>query len=60
MTRKELAIKVFDIIKNDDTIMIKDIDIWKSIATTDDISLLSFYEEKALKGGCSDGKNGQT
>lgn len=56
MTRKELAIKVFDIIKNDDTIMIKDIDIWKTIATTDDISLLSFYEEKVLKGGCSDGK----
>lgn len=47
MTRKELANKVFDILRSDMQLIGKsDAELWKSIAETDDISLLTFLEEQ--------------
>jgi len=46
MSRKELANKVFDILRVDMTLIGKsDEELWKSIAETDDITLLTFLEE---------------
>lgn len=46
MSRKELANKVFDILREDMTLIGKpDEELWKSIAETDDITLLTFLEE---------------
>lgn len=46
MKRKELANKVYEIIKNDmQMIGVKDTDIWKAIAETDDKTLLEYIEE---------------
>lgn len=46
MTRKELANKVFDILRTDMTLIGKsDEELWKSIAETDDITLLTFLED---------------
>lgn len=45
MTRKELANKVFSQVRKDLILpSIKDIEIWKAIAETDDQSLLKEYE----------------
>ena len=45
MTRKELANKVFSHLRKDLILpSIKDIEIWKAIAETDDQSLLKEYE----------------
>lgn len=47
MTRKELASKVFLYVRKDLALPgIKDVDIWKAIAETDDRSLLKEYEQK--------------
>ena len=48
LSRKELAELVFGQMKADDSLIIKDIDIWKAIATTDDKSLLRFYHEHLI------------
>lgn len=46
MSRKELANKVFDILRVDMTLIGKsDEELWKSIAETDDITLLTFLED---------------
>lgn len=46
MTRKELANRVFDIITTDMAMIgTPEEEIWQSIAETDDVSLLTFYEE---------------
>lgn len=46
MTRKELANKVFDILRTDMTLIGKtDAELWESIAETDDITLLTFLED---------------
>lgn len=46
MTRKELANKVFDILRTDMQLISKtDEELWKSIAETDDNTLLTFLEE---------------
>ena len=46
MTRKEIANKVFEIICSDmQYINITDREIWKSIAETDDESLLQFLSD---------------
>lgn len=46
MDRKELANKVFDILRVDMTLIGKsDEELWKSIAETDNITLLTFLEE---------------
>jgi hypothetical protein len=46
MSRKELANKVFDILRVDMTLIGKsDEELWKSIAETDDITLLTFIDE---------------
>lgn len=46
MSRKELANKVFDILRTDMTLIGKtDAELWKSIAETDDNTLLTFLEE---------------
>lgn len=50
MDRKELAIKMFNRLKSDEKLLIKDASIWETIATTDDVSLLSEYE-RLCKGG---------
>ncbi len=46
MTRKDLALKVRDIVLRDLAGQVKESQIWESIACTDDSSLLSFYESK--------------
>lgn len=47
MTRKEIANKVFDILRSDMQLISKsDEELWKSIAETDDITLLTFLEEQ--------------
>ena len=47
MTRKELANKVFDILRSDMQLINKsDEELWKSIAETDDNTLLTFLEEQ--------------
>lgn len=46
MDRKELANKVFDILRVDMTLIGKpDEELWKSIAETDDVTLLTFLED---------------
>ena len=46
MSRKELANKVFDILKVDMTLIdTPDEELWESIAETDDQTLLTFLEE---------------
>ena len=46
MTRKELANKVFDILRTDMQLIGKsDLDLWESIAETDDNTLLQFLNE---------------
>jgi hypothetical protein len=46
MTRKELANKVFDILRTDMQLISKtDEELWKSIAETDDNTLLTFLDE---------------
>lgn len=46
MSRKEIANKVFDILRTDMTLIGKtDTELWESIAETDDITLLTFLEE---------------
>ena len=42
MTRRELAIKVFELIKP--KLMISEAKLWRAIAETDDNSLLTEYE----------------
>ena len=47
MTRKELGIKVFDILRGDMQLISKsDEELWRSIAETDDQTLLTFLEEQ--------------
>ena len=47
MTRKELANKVFDILRSDIQLISKtDEELWKSIAETDDQTLLTFLEDQ--------------
>lgn len=47
MTRKELGNKVFDILRSDMQLINKsDEELWKSIAETDDQTLLTFLEEQ--------------
>ena len=55
MSRDDLANAVFEFFKYNSEVMVKDADIWRSIAQTDDVSLLTFYEDKVLKGGELDG-----
>lgn len=46
MTRKELANKVFDILRIDMQLINKtDAELWKSIAETDDTTLLTFLKD---------------
>lgn len=46
MSRKELANKVFDILREDMTLIgTPDEELWKSIAETDDQTLLTFLED---------------
>ena len=46
MTRKELANKVFELLKEDMQLLNKtDEELWRSIAKTDDETLLTFLEE---------------
>ena len=47
MSRKELANKVFDILRSDMQLISKtDEELWKSIAETDDQTLLTFLEDQ--------------
>ena len=47
MTRKELANKVFEILRSDMQLISKsDEELWQSIAETDDRTLLTFLEEQ--------------
>lgn len=47
MTRKEIADKVFNILRSDMQLINKtDTELWKSIAETDDQTLLTFLEEQ--------------
>lgn len=47
MTRKELANKVFDILRSDMQLINKsDEELWKSIDETDDQTLLTFLEDQ--------------
>lgn len=55
MSRDDLANAVFEFFKYESEIIIKDADIWRSIAKIDDVSLLTFYEDIVLKGGELDG-----
>lgn len=55
MSRDDLANAVFEFFKRTNVCIVKDADIWRSIAQTDDVSLLTFYEDKILKGGELDG-----
>ena len=46
MSRKELANKVFDILRGDMQLLNKtDQELWQSIAETDDTTLLTWLEE---------------
>lgn len=46
MSRKELANKVFELLRSDMQLLDKtDLDLWQSIAETDDNTLLTFLEE---------------
>lgn len=46
MSRKELASKVFDILRSDmQLIPYTDKELWKSIAETDDTTLLTWLED---------------
>lgn len=46
MERKELANKVFELLRSDMQLLNKkDAELWQSIAETDDVTLLTFLEE---------------
>lgn len=55
MSRDDLANAVFEFLSKQMFCIVKDAEIWRSIAKTDDVSLLTLYEEIVLKGGELDG-----
>ena len=55
MSRDDLAYAVFEFFKQTSVCIVRDAEIWRAIACTDDVSLLTFYEDIVLKGGDLDG-----
>lgn len=55
MSRSDLAYAVYEFFRCQSEITIEDAEIWRAIAQTDDVSLLTFYEDIVLRGGDLDG-----
>lgn len=55
MSRSDLAYEVYEFFRRTNVCIVSDAEIWRAIACTDDVSLLTFYEGIVLEGGDLDG-----